>query len=168
LQRDGRFDGFLAGMFSSRGFFKDSLDATAGNAFAFQVKYGGTTYFDNGLDAGANAAWTRESGFDVNDKRWSFTVAPTQGFVDSKLTRLPLFVLLAGLLIALLSSILVRYVLLARLKAARIAASADALAASDERYELAMRGMSVGLWDWDITTNALYWSEKFKDIVGIP
>src|SRR4029077_4990757 len=78
------------------------------------------------------------------------------------------FVLLAGLMIAVLSSILVRYVLIARLKAARLAASADALGASDERYELAMRGMSVGLWDWDIATNALYWSEKFKDIIGIP
>jgi PAS domain S-box-containing protein len=167
MQRDGRFDGFLAALFSSRGFFRDSLDATAGSSFAFTVKYDGVTYFDNDRVPAANPAWLRESGFNVNDKRWTFVVAPTQGFVESKLTRLPLFVLLAGLLIALLSSILVRYVLLARLKAARIAASADALAASDERYELAMRGMSVGLWDWDVTTNELYWSEKFKDIIGL-
>src|SRR6185295_7728514 len=143
----------------SRGFFKDSLDATAGTAFAFSVKYGVVTYFDNDKAAAENPAWTRESGFTVN---------PTQSFVDSKQTKLPLFVLLAGLLIAVLSSILVRYVLIARLKAGRIAASADALSASDERYELAMRGMSVGLWDWDVSTNALYWSEKFKDIIGIP
>jgi len=167
MQRDGKFDGFLAALFSSRGFFEDALDRGTASAFAFSVKYAGVTYFDNDRNAAADPAWTRESGFNVNDKRWTFTVSPTQAFVESKQTRLPLFVLLAGLLIALLSSILVRYVLLARLKAARIAASADALAASDERYELAMRGMSVGLWDWDITSNALYWSDKFKDIIGI-
>jgi PAS domain S-box-containing protein len=168
IQRDGRFDGFLAASFSSRGFFENSVDATAGSAFAFSVKYAGVTYFDNGRAAAANPAWMRESGFNVNDRRWTFQVSPTQRFVESRRTLLPRFVLLAGLLIALLSSILVRYVLLARLKAARIAASAEALAASDERYALAMRGMSVGLWDWDITSNELYWSEKFKDIIGIP
>jgi PAS domain S-box-containing protein len=167
MQRDGKFDGFLAGLFSSRDFFRDSVDGSAGGGFAFTVKYDGITYFDNDRVPAANPAWMRESGFRVNDKRWTFSVAPTQDLVDSKLTRLPQFVLLAGLLIAVLSSILVRYVLLARLKAARIAASAEALAASDERYELAMRGMSVGLWDWDTTTNELYWSEKFKDIIGI-
>lgn len=41
------------------------------------------------------------------------------------------------------------------------------LALSDERYELAVQGMSVGLWDWNINTDELYWSQKFKDIVGI-
>jgi PAS domain S-box-containing protein len=168
MQRDGRFDGFLAGQFSSRGFFRDALDATAGDAFALSVLHGGASYFDNGRRAAANPAWTRVSGFDLNERRWTFEVSPTQELVDAKQTRLPLIVLLAGLLIALLSAILVRYVLIARVKAARIAASAAALAASDERYELAMRGMSVGLWDWDITTNALYWSERFKDIIGIP
>jgi len=166
VQRAGKFDGFLAGLFSSRGFFKGSLDASG--AFAFSVRYAGVTYFDNDRTAAANPAWTRESAFNVNDKRWSFTIAPTQSFVDTRQTRLPLFVLLAGLLIATLSAILVRYVLVARLKAARVAASADALSASDERYALAMRGMSVGLWDWDVATNALYWSEKFKDIIGVP
>jgi len=167
LQRRGHFDGFIAGIFSSRGFFEDSLDTAAGGAFAFRVKYGGITYFDNGRIPATNPAWTRESGFHVNDRRWTFTVSPTQTYVQSRETRLPLFVFLTGLLIAALSAILVRYVLIARLKAARIAASARALAASDERYELAMRGMSVGLWDWHIDTNAFYWSEKFQDILGI-
>lgn len=38
---------------------------------------------------------------------------------------------------------------------------------SDERYDLAVRGASVGLWDWNVATNALYWSPKFKEIVGV-
>ncbi len=43
----------------------------------------------------------------------------------------------------------------------------EALKISEERYELAVQGMSVGLWDWDIRTNELYWSKQFKDILGI-
>ena len=36
-----------------------------------------------------------------------------------------------------------------------------------QRCELALRGMSVGIWDWDIATGALYWSKTFKDMVGV-
>lgn len=27
--------------------------------------------------------------------------------------------------------------------------------------------MSVGVWDWNVQTNELYWSDKFKEIIGI-
>lgn len=38
---------------------------------------------------------------------------------------------------------------------------------SEKRYDLAVSGMSVGLWDWNVITNELYWSDKFKEIIGI-
>ena len=41
------------------------------------------------------------------------------------------------------------------------------LAESEERYQLAVKGSSVGLWDWDVKTGALFWSERFKEIIGI-
>lgn len=166
LQRNGKFDGFLVGLFSSNGFFRGFLQPD--NSFAFSVRYGGVSYYDNGKVPDANAAWVRVSTFNVIDKRWTFSVAPTRAYVDAQQARTPLFVLIAGLLISVLSGVLVRFVLMARIKAARIEAASLALAASDERYELAMRGMSVGLWDWNVDTNEFYGSEKFKDISGVP
>jgi PAS domain S-box-containing protein len=41
------------------------------------------------------------------------------------------------------------------------------LALSEERYELAVQGMSMGLWDWNVATGELYWSKKLKEIVGV-
>jgi len=42
----------------------------------------------------------------------------------------------------------------------------EALQASEERYALAVRGSTDGLWDWDVTTNAVHFSARFKELLG--
>ncbi|MFT7389020.1 MAG: PAS domain S-box-containing protein [Candidatus Endobugula sp.] len=38
---------------------------------------------------------------------------------------------------------------------------------SEQRYEVAVKGSSVGLWDFDVATDELYWSDRFKEMVGV-
>ncbi|MGG1948524.1 PAS domain-containing protein [Trinickia sp. NRRL B-1857] len=41
-----------------------------------------------------------------------------------------------------------------------------ALAASEERFQLAVSGASAGLWDWNPRTGEMYLSPHFREIVG--
>jgi PAS domain S-box-containing protein len=44
--------------------------------------------------------------------------------------------------------------------------SIEALRRSEERFDLAVRGTDAGIWDWDLRTDTLYFSARWKSMLG--
>ena len=42
----------------------------------------------------------------------------------------------------------------------------EALKESEERFQLAIRGTSDGLWDWDLVTGNEWWSARYRELIG--
>lgn len=49
----------------------------------------------------------------------------------------------------------------------KIAETTEALRESQERYALAVRGAREGLWDWNIVAGQIYYSDRYKELLGI-
>lgn len=45
--------------------------------------------------------------------------------------------------------------------------SAEALKRADERYALVLEGMSLGIWEWDLSSNAVFCSARMRAIIGL-
>jgi len=44
----------------------------------------------------------------------------------------------------------------------------EALRAADERFRQTATSANVGLWDWDLRLDRVYYSSRWKDMLGLP
>jgi PAS domain S-box-containing protein len=42
------------------------------------------------------------------------------------------------------------------------------LGVCEDRLRLALKGADAGLWDWDVTTGVMFWSDELYEVIGLP
>ena len=62
-----------------------------------------------------------------------------------------------------IAAVLIVWLLIQRSRHGR---SKEALRNSEERYLLALAGSTDGLWDWDLLSNTVFYSDRFREILG--
>jgi PAS domain S-box-containing protein len=123
LTRNGAFDGFLAGIFAIDDFFTAAMRSEASHEFTTAILHDGRLYFSNASADDAALPGSFERALRIDDQNWTLRVAPTPAFVSAQQSSLPSLVLAAGLLVAALAALSVRYILISRLKSAHLAES---------------------------------------------
>jgi len=99
---------------------------------------------------------------------WTLHTAPTASFVRRMQPRTALGVWMSGIGLTLLGASLAFMAQLARRQADRLADVDAVRRTSEQRYNLVVRGMAVGVWDWGIRDNTLGWSPNAMRMLGLP
>jgi PAS domain S-box-containing protein len=123
VSRDGRFDGFIAGVFAIEDFFTTALRVESSADFTTTMLHGGRAYYTNALPDSRDAPGGLERSLRMEDQNWTLQVTPTAAFVAAQQSSLPPLVLAAGLLVAALAALSARFILISRLKSAHLAES---------------------------------------------
>lgn len=58
------------------------------------------------------------------------------------------------------------YIVGNRIDITELKTTADALVESEQRWELALRGANDGVWDWNLATGEVFYSDRIKTILG--
>jgi len=124
VRRAGRFDGFIAGQFSVADLFGGAVDERLSDDYSISILHEGATLFANSRgESPVTRELAAEKILRVGGHAWTLRMTPAPDFVDRQTTGLPLLVLAAGLLVAALATLSVRYALISRLKSAHLAKS---------------------------------------------
>ena len=56
--------------------------------------------------------------------------------------------------------------MLAQTEAQRASAAEESLRVNQQRFDLVLRGANDGIWDWDLQTDRVFYSDRFQELLG--
>lgn len=155
-----RVNDLMHGVFGDR--YKD---------MAFEIYDGNATeanlLISRNYSYASNHAITVEKKIDIDGRIWTLRFRPLYGFTEEAQTGFPWLVLLLGVLLSFTVFEVIHSLLRTKEQAQRLAAKiTEKLSVSEERLRFALEGTGDGIWDWNIATNEVFFSKRWKEMLG--
>jgi diguanylate cyclase (GGDEF)-like protein/PAS domain S-box-containing protein len=152
------------------------LSAPAGKEFLYRHEWasgGRLPRYKTQADALKQDDFKEILRFDAGNGEWAMVLTATDSYKPIRLTWLSWNIVAMVLVITGISAVhFLLHVSRARTDEERLhlqlrKAAEDALRISEERYALAARGSKDGLWDWDMVSGRVFYSERWKSMLGL-
>jgi len=175
----GQGEGDLIGLVYSPLVFKNLILGTLGadqRRVNFRLSDDDFLLFDEITDnETAPAKYVKNTTLALYGRNWNFEFHSTPELEGYLKSNLPSYILIGGLAfeifyitaLLLLSRHRRSAMTLAQNMVQEYKATSQKNREIEERYNLAIKGSAVGLWDWDIAGNDVFWSDHFFDMLGI-
>lgn len=167
LRHGSRYDGLQIAVVRVRDFLAGVFDSDDTNEYAISVTNGKARLFSTTDAAAAKSPWTGKADLWVRNAHWSLRIVPSRELAMRSLSSSPYIFFWIGFLIICLTTLSGFLALRWRRIIGVLKEKEDLLEKSEKRYELAVRGSGVGLWDYDLIAGQLYWSPRYREILGI-
>ncbi len=104
---------------------------------------------------------------DLARHTWSIIIHSLPTLEEQLDRQRPRIVMMSGLLTSVLLSLLVWSLATGRIRALKLAhRMTHELQQSEHRWKFAIEGAGDGLWDWDLVTGTVFYSKRWKEMLG--
>lgn len=152
---DGALLGYINPVFRSEPLVMRAMGEEAARQFNVTIRDGADIVFSQG-EVPAAARFAATSAIEIAGRVWTITITPAGAEIDTSQNLIDDLVLMIGVLLALGFGLTLN----------DAAKNKETLEASEERFALAMKGASDGLFDWDLISNKTYYSPRWFQTIG--
>ncbi len=169
LDVDGRFDGFVVGVFRADDLFAGLLRNVA-PGFGIRVADDGDLLYARGA---SDAEWPRARLARMSDfaRPWSIEVAPRSIVVAAVLTKLPAFLIVAGATFALGFAYTAQLAASRRIRNRQLSAEVERREEAEHELSRVIESIPDHVWSGEITPEgfeSIYYSSVLGQIIGRP
>ena len=155
IRVDDTLVGFINLVFRSRPLIEDAMGRGTSDRFRVAITDGPDLVYGDGAPE-SFAELSAMTAIEVAGRTWTITTSPTALEVAKADTLLDEAVLIFGIILSIAAALLLNVV----------SQNKETVIRSEERFALAMKGASDGLFDWNVTTGETYFSPRWFQMLG--